>query len=380
MRDRLRLALGIAALSLCLACAGRRPVSVEFVADYNIPTGTAFDSLDGEVLGGISALVFSPEIDTWVALSDAREHSHFYRLDVELSPGDVLDVTPAGAVHFKDASGRPFAENVLDPEGIVATSWETLLISTEADLRRKPFEQAKLLEFELDGGFRRNVALPSRYLVEGRPAFKGQRNNLGFEAMALSPAASLLFVGAENTLLQDGPPAGFDATGLCRILMLRVSRQSFLPEREVVYPLGPFAKEPGFGEVEVSGGLVELVSLTESRLIALEREFVRELTGERRGATRIRLYLLDLDGATDVSGIDTLRDGSTWRPVSKKLLLDLADIVPKLSPEHKSLDNFEGMALGPRLPNGERSLVLVSDNNFEASQRTAFLLLRLKGF
>ena len=38
------------------------------------------------------------------------------------------------------------------------------------------------------------------------------------------------------------------------------------------------------------------------------------------------------------------------------------------------LDNVEGMTLGPTLPDGRRSLVMVSDNNFAASQFTQFLL------
>jgi hypothetical protein len=43
------------------------------------------------------------------------------------------------------------------------------------------------------------------------------------------------------------------------------------------------------------------------------------------------------------------------------------------------LDNLEGMALGPRLPDGTQSLLLVSDDNFSNSQLTQFLLFRLNG-
>jgi hypothetical protein len=41
------------------------------------------------------------------------------------------------------------------------------------------------------------------------------------------------------------------------------------------------------------------------------------------------------------------------------------------------LDNVEGMTLGPELPDGRRSLILVSDNNFAPSQFTQFLLFAL---
>jgi hypothetical protein len=55
----------------------------------------------------------------------------------------------------------------------------------------------------------------------------------------------------------------------------------------------------------------------------------------------------------------------------KTLLLDLDELgLP--------LDNVEGMTFGPRLPGGRRSIVLVSDNNFAASQFTQFLLFAVE--
>jgi len=41
------------------------------------------------------------------------------------------------------------------------------------------------------------------------------------------------------------------------------------------------------------------------------------------------------------------------------------------------LDNVEGMTFGPKLPNGQQSLILVSDNNFSATQFTQFIGLGL---
>ena len=39
-----------------------------------------------------------------------------------------------------------------------------------------------------------------------------------------------------------------------------------------------------------------------------------------------------------------------------------------------TLDNLEGMTLGPRLPNGDRALIIMSDNNFTPGQVSQFLL------
>jgi Esterase-like activity of phytase len=44
-----------------------------------------------------------------------------------------------------------------------------------------------------------------------------------------------------------------------------------------------------------------------------------------------------------------------------------------------TLDNVEGMAIGPDLADGRRTLVLVSDNNFSPAQFTQVLLFALLG-
>ena len=76
--------------------------------------------------------------------------------------------------------------------------------------------------------------------------------------------------------------------------------------------------------------------------------------------------------ATDIFGSETLQgDVSQIKPIRKQLLLDLKDLnIP--------LYNLEGIADGPRLPDGSQSLLLVSDDNFRDEEQTQFLLFKLK--
>ena len=112
-------------------------------------------------------------------------------------------------------------------------------------------------------------------------------------------------------------------------------------------------------------GLVELLPLNNQFLIAMERSFS---VGAPGTGNTIRLYRVALPGADDVNGFDSLALllGSV-QPAAKTLLLDLDVLgIP--------LDNVEGMAFGPDLPDGRRSLILVSDNNFSPAAFTQFLL------
>jgi hypothetical protein len=355
----------------------RLPLSLSFVADFNVAPGTRFDTLGDEPFGGISGVAYHASSGNWIALTDARSSSRFYELSV-VYDGSSLHVQPIGLTRLHDGEGKAFPENVLDPEGIAETPWGTLLVSTEADSRGEPVEQAKLLEFDVSGRLLRRFELPEKFVVEGWPPEKGIRHNLGFESLTVSPDGTKLFVGSEESLLQDGPEATFEHGSLCRIVEYRLGDGEIAPFAEYAYPLGPVARPSKLNDVDLDVGLVELVALTESKLLALERDFIRERRGARRGLNRVRIFLIDVGGATDVSGISNLENGGEFRPVQKELLLDLDDIVPQLSPGFRRLDNFEAMGLGPVLPDGGRSLLVVSDDNFSDSQRSAFFLFSLK--
>lgn len=80
----------------------------------------------------------------------------------------------------------------------------------------------------------------------------------------------------------------------------------------------------------------------------------------------VRIYEVDINDATDLNDVDALADVD-YTPASKALVLDLRDG----GLDH--VDNLEGLSFGPGLPNGRRSLVVISDNNFDATSVTQLL-------
>jgi hypothetical protein len=105
-------------------------------------------------------------------------------------------------------------------------------------------------------------------------------------------------------------------------------------------------------------GLSDLVALEDNSFLVVERGF-----GTRVSA---RLYRAEIDGADDILGQARL-DGA--RPVSKTLVADLGTLHP--------VDNIEGITLGPKLPDGRQSVIMVTDDNFSADQVTQFLAFAL---
>jgi hypothetical protein len=187
------------------------------------------------------------------------------------------------------------------------------------------------------------------------------RQNLGFEAAAVAPDGQQLFVGTENALVQDGPAATTATGSPARILRYHLGHGG--SDREYVYPTDPVAAP---STVFTVNGLVELLPLNNEFLLAMERSF------SVGAGNTIRIYRLALPGATDVSGVADIHDVAGLQPARKSLLLQLPSTI-----NGQPLDNVEGMTLGPTLPDGRQSVLLVSDNNFTAGQASQVLLLAL---
>jgi hypothetical protein len=150
------------------------------------------------------------------------------------------------------------------------------------------------------------------------------------------------------------------------------------PLAEFVVEVEPVANEPQPAGAFTASGLVELLALGGRRFLALERSFSAgaPTPGTPSTGQTIRLFCVDAREATDVLPLHSLA-GRSPQPARKTLLLDFSTL------RHDdgtplALDNVEGMTWGP-LVGGRRTLVFVSDDNFNPVQFTQFIALRVDG-
>lgn len=325
-------------------------------------------------IGGISALAYDREQDQFYALSDDRGNfgpSRVYTLSMDFALDQnqqprFENITFTGVIPLKDAESNPYPQGTLDPEGLALSPRHTLLISSEGDVSKNapPF----VGEFDrTTGQIVTSFRVPDRFLPDDANApTMGIRDNLSLESLTInapSGAAGMiepfrLFTAAESSLVQDynEDPAQPLNT---RFLHYLIGQNQSTLIAEHLYPLD--LEPPG----TLLNGLSELLVIDQGgHFLALERAF-----GLR--GFRVRLYQLATGGATDTSTILSLKGNLEGvAPIRKRLLLDFVDTGIEV-------DNLEGMTLGPRLPDGSQSLILVSDNNFNAERETQFVLLRL---
>jgi hypothetical protein len=153
----------------------------------------------------------------------------------------------------------------------------------------------------------------------------------------------VVVAAVEGPLCQDGPAPTPDQGARVRLTVHQ--RRSGLLVDQYAYPVEPIFAPPPPGQTGGNNGVTEVLAAGAHRWLVLERAFVPGL------GNRVRIFVADTSRATDVLERDSLAD--------------VADL--------ERVDNLEGMAWGPRLPDGRRTLVLMSDNNFSAAQVTQLL-------
>ena len=352
-------------------------LSLNFLGEYQLPKMKFKDT----PVGGLSALTYDRQRNKFYGLSDDRSQfapARFYTLGLSVKrteTGEIgIDKVAVEDVTFiTDENGKAYEKGSLDPEGIALSPKRTVYISSEGASSQgiAPF----IREFDLQTGKQQqSLVIPERYLPsdstkEEQPP-RGIQNNLGFESLTFElgslAAASgdpfRLFTATESALFQDSlPPDSEQPTRirLMQYLIGNIARPMVVTEH--AYLLDPTPKGAN------NNGLTDLLTVdTGGHFLSLERTYGLLGVGAK-------IYQLAMGAATDTSGIPTLKgDLSRISVVKKKLVLDLSTL-------GIYLDNLEGMALGPRLPDGTQSLLLVSDDNFSNSQLTQFLLFRLNG-
>jgi 3-phytase len=349
--------------------------SYEFIGTANIPTGTQFE--DTEV-GGLSSITYHPERDVYYALSDDPgniDPVRYYTLSIDLSDGqlDAGDISFLEVTTILNESREPYAPGSLDPEGFVLARRQSFYFSSEGLAAASPPVEPFIKRLNRNGRANRTMIIPEKFLPDGTGA-QGVRPNLGFESLGITPDKRTLVTASEGALAQDGPAANVDQASFARILQYRLGYKK--PQEEFVYVVNPVAEPPVPADQFRVNGLVELLPLDNAgTMLALERSFS---VGAGGLGNTIWLYEISTQGATDVSGYETLFPNGVdqppvdFEPVTKRLILNVEEDLG-IEP-----DNIEGMTFGPPLPDGRIPLILVSDNNFAATQSTQFIVLAIE--
>lgn len=296
--------------------------------DYNIPDSeirvlwSRQERID--VAAGQYSGIARVDENTYAVVHDKSKGGGLHSFTIEIDgSGSLLSV--AGA-EFEANGGLAAGK---DNEDVVyVPSRGTLFVSAEGD--------QSIREYGLDG-------VPTGVSLE-IPADLGKsfiKSNAGFESLAYDATNGYFWTTTESPLKEE-------ALGESMYRIQRFSDKSLAPDARYLYlagsPIVPESKAAAANAYVC--GVSAMTALEDGRLVVLEREVYvpngSVLEKALGSFTRISLFVTD--PLHDTSGI-----------LSKKLLT-------RFYTQALNLANFEGMTLGPVLPDGSRTLLLIADS------------------
>ncbi|MBS3739334.1 esterase-like activity of phytase family protein [Mesohalobacter halotolerans] len=331
------------------------PYQVKFLDEF-ILTQKSFKKIE---VGGLSGIDYNGEY--FVLISDKSKNPDIFKADIK------IDKQKFQYVKFIDAKVlKCEGLNRFDPESIrFLPDHSGYLISTEGYINSN--ENAQILKVDEQGQCHKNYELPQYFDVNypNRP-----RHNAVFEGLTIDSEKTGFWVINEIPLEEDGKkPKLYNTQSLLRLTHFNF--EDHTADRQFAYDLERLVRIPllPFG----LNGATELLQLDKNHIIIIERSYS---AGHGSKGNRIKMFLVEISSAENILEKQILKKYK-GKTLPKTLIFDSKTIKNDL--QYKFIDNIEGISFGPNLPNGNKSLILVSDNNFNAigKQLNQFILLEL---
>lgn len=357
-------------ISICFFTHFAHAAQLRFIDAYVIPTATQFEGL---AFGGISGLELTPEGD-YLAISDERGNEHgaprFYRLNLDYDAQSFKSVTISSQHFFKQPDGKTFSETqaTVDPESIRVAPNGHYYWASEGNFSLNPAQltQPHIHEIKPDGTFVKSFNVPTLYHYTNSST-SGGRNNKLFEALTVDERGTVYTMN-EDALVQDGNVANPQRPAWTRVTAFNPKTGE--AKGQYAYSLS-YTPMNGNGVKQYTpplNGVTEMLSLGNNSFLIIERAYAAN-TGHV-----IKLIKASItEKTTDISKLPGLKE-QTFTPMKKSQVF----FIP---PRYHGLitDNIEGITWGKTLANGNRTLLLVTDNNFAQHQETQLLAFEVIG-
>lgn len=347
--------------------------SIKFLSEYIVPYDFQFKNT---TVGGLSGIDYDYKNKVYYMISDDRSDKNparFYTAKISIKNHKIDTVIFTAATFLKNSLGNYYpnsSENpsqVPDPEAIRFNAASKHFVWSSEGERIISNERTVLLDPSItitdqNGQYLDTFQLPANFRMQATE--NGPRRNGVFEGLTFSGDYKSLFVSTEEPLYEDGPRAGLhDSSGIIRIIKYDVATKK--PIGQYAYIIDPVAHPPIIKNGFRVNGVSDILWINQSQLLVIERSFSFGIM-----SNTIKVYIADIGDAENIKNELSLKTGKSFKIISKKLLLNMDNL-------NMFMDNIEGVTFGPTLSNGKKSLIFVSDNNFNQLQKNQFLLFEI---
>ncbi len=307
----------------------------------------------GTTVGGLSGIDYYK--GTYYLVCDQPGNPRFYKACIAINQKNIDTIVISEVIKLERSA--PFLKNnSLDLESIRYDPEKgEILLSSEGSIQNG--KDPSVFRITPGGKFISNYEIPAYFNASEKQT---PRNNGVFEGLAEDYSQTGYWVATELPLKKDGStPKIFKSKSPVRITNFQ--NKTAEATTQFVMHLEGITKIPWM--YFAVNGLTELLEYAPRRFLVLERAFS---AGHGSHGNTVRIFDVDARGATNTLGFENLRK-QHYTPATKSLVFDFKSVEKKL--KENIIDNIEGMCFGPDLPNGNKTLLLVSDDNFSSYGR-----------
>ncbi|WP_299156658.1 esterase-like activity of phytase family protein [uncultured Christiangramia sp.] len=327
----------------------------EFVIDENL-------EFENTKIGGLSGIDYAS--GKFYLVSDQSSNPRIYQAVIKIANSRIQNIEINDLIEIT----RPeeYSKVVLDLEGVRYDSNNNgFLVVSEGLIsdRRDP----GIYETNTQGEILSSYSIPEYF---GSKNDQKPRNNVVFEGITKSVDGAGVWVATELPLEKDSSkPKIFPSRSHSRIT--RFDTETGNPVSQFVYPLEGIAKLPI--NYFALNGITEILEYAQDRFLVMERSYS---AGYGSHGNTVKIFDVDASKATNTLNENLLRKAK-YQTAKKKLIFNFKSVNDQLT--DGIVDNIEGMCFGPELENGNRSLILVADNNFNSfvRQLNQFILMEI---
>ncbi|SEA10230.1 esterase-like activity of phytase family protein [Psychroflexus halocasei] len=312
--------------------------------------------------GGISSIEYLRD-DSYIMVCDAPSNPRIYKAEIKINQDQISSFEILEKIEIEIPEEHQ--DKAFDLESMRYDQVNNVYyIGSEGRIS----EDKEGFIMVLDADFK----IENIYNSLNHFTIENSRNNGLFEGLSTDLSHEGFWFVNELPLKSDGREPGlFNSYSPIRMNYFDLEKEKIT--KQFAVDLGRISKIP-FLPFKVNG-VTDILQLNENQFLFLERAYS---AGHANKGNNVRIFMIDISQATDVLDIESLK---TYKKeiqlVDKKLIFDFKSVKNKLT--DKIIDNIEGITFGPKLPNGQQSLLLMSDDNFSSfsDQINQVILLKL---
>jgi hypothetical protein len=344
-----------------LSCKKNNQTELNFLDEYVLQDSISFKNT---IIGGLSGIDYVNE--NYFFVVDDAKNPRVLSAKINIIQNKIQAINFNNVILLKDSASNFYKNNELDLESIfVDEKTNEINLVSEGSVRTNKLPS--VFKINKKGAFLGQFSLP-----ENLSKIKNIKHNAAFEASSKSIDKKGFWVAFETPLKTDGEEPTFTKTS-SPIRITYFDKKSKKATKQFAYQLEHITK-PAKGNINLNG-VTAVLEYKENHFFIIERTYQNGY-GSHGNIVRVFDVFLD-ESATNVLDIQSLKK-TDFIPLKKRLVFNFEDIRDQLT--EGIIDNIEGITFGPKLANGNQSLILVSDDNFQfyGKQLNQFVLLEIK--